>query len=552
MLTRAPSAARTACDPRLEKSNNNAAGREQAETEMSNTKTIAKNTGWYGLETAISSIVTLFTSVAIARVLGPSKMGYIVYVSLIASMASGLGGLGIPATTRKYMAEFLGMADPGNARYIYFRTLLLQMGLASLATGGVLVWVLRDAKADYRLASVLIVLSIWPSMVNFISAQANVASENLSANLPGSVTSIFVYFVAIAATVVFKWGVNGVGLSLLLMRSADFLVRLIPTLRGVLAWETVQVHPHGLSRRMVAFAWKSVLSMFLALIVWNRSEVFLLKYLCSDIRQIAFYSVAFSMAERLLVSATVFGSAIGATIFAQYGRDRTKLPAITAASFRYLALTSIPLHFITAALAIPILLVLYGKAYQDAAAVVTLAPLLCMPKAFMAPVQSLFESMEKQSFIILSTVLAGIVDMGVAWYLIRGGHGAVGACIGSGAAQVTAIGLLWSAGIVLFGVKLDWAHLAKVLLASAVAACAGYFVARQFVPLAGVLCGGSVSLMVLFALFYLLRVLEAQDRIRFATVNRMLPKPIGGPADRLLLLLIRPEPGSVAAAGRAS
>jgi O-antigen/teichoic acid export membrane protein len=56
----------------------------------------------------------------INRYLGPEKNGYIVYVSYIASLVSGLGGFGIPATTRKYMAEFIGMGDRGTARYIFF------------------------------------------------------------------------------------------------------------------------------------------------------------------------------------------------------------------------------------------------------------------------------------------------------------------------------------------------------------------------------------------------------------------------------------------------
>jgi len=516
---------------------------------MSNTKTIARNTGWYGLENAINFVVTLFTSVAIARVLGPAKMGYIVYVTLIATMVSGLGGLGIPATTRKYMAEFLGMGDQGNARYIYFRTLLFQIGLASLSTAGILFWVLRDANADYRVASVLIVLSIWPSMVNSISAQANVAAEKLSANLPASVASILTFFIAIAATVVLKWGVNGVGASMLLMRAVDFLVRFFPTMKRVRAWETAHIHPVGLTRRMLAFAWQSVASMLLALIVWNRSEVILLKYLSSDIRQIAFYSVAFSMAERLLISSTVFGSAIGATIFAQYGRDKSRLPAITASSFRYLALTSIPLHFISAALAVPALLLLYGHQYQGAAMVVMLAPLLCMPKAFIGQVQSLLQSAERQSYVIMATVLAGIVDMGVAWYLIPA-HGAVGACIGSGAAQVMAVGMMWAIGIHLYKVKLPWLQVAKISLASVSAALAAYYFATRFSSLWAIVWGGSASLIVLFGLFYLLRVLEPEDRTRFNTVTRMLPKPVSGPVDMFLSLLIRAESGSVVAAGR--
>lgn len=514
---------------------------------MANTKTIARNAGWYGLENAIGFVVTLFTSIAIARTLGPSKMGYIIYVTWIASIVSSLGGMGIPETTRKYMAEFLGMGDRGTARYIYLRTLLLQMILATLATGGIIFWVLRDANAEYRVASVLVVLSIWPAMVNFVSAQANVATEELSTNLPASVISTFVFFIAIAATVVFKWGVLGVGASMFSMRAVDFLVRIVPTMKRILAWDKAHVQPAGLPKRMMSFAWQSVTTMILALIVWNRSEVILLKYLCSDIRQIAYYSVAFSMAERLLISSAVFGSAASATIFAQYGRDKSRLPAITASSFRYLALSSIPVHVIAAALAAPALLLLYGNQYRGAATVVTLAPLLCMPKAFIGPVQSLLQSAERQGYVILATVLAGIADMSVAWCLIPA-HGAVGACIGSGVAQVMAVGMMWAVGIHLYKVKLPWLQVAKIACISVLASLTAHYVAVPFSPLWAILWGGSASLIVLFGLFYLMRVLEPEDRDRFNTLTGMLPKPIANPVNAVLFLLIRPESAGVTSA----
>jgi len=506
---------------------------------MSNTKTIARNTGWYGLESVISAAVTLFTSIAIARTLGPSKMGYIIYVAWIASIVSSLGGLGIPATTQKYMAEFIGMGDRGTARYIYLHTLLIQAAMATVATTGIIFWVLRDASADYKLASVLIVLSIWPSMVNFISAQANVATEELSTNLPASIISIFVFFIAILATVVLKWGVIGVGAAVLLTRLVDFLVRFFPTMKRVLSWETTHVQPAGLRGRMIAFSWQSVASMVVAMIVWDRSEFFLLKHLSADIRQIAYYSVAFSMAERLLIGSAVFGSAAAATIFAQYGRDKTKLPAIVASTFRYLALTSIPLHLISASLAFPALILLYGKQYAGAAMVVTLAPLLCMPKAFIGPVQSLLQSTERQSQVILATVLAGVVDIGVAWFLIPK-HGAVGACIGSGAAQVMAVGTMWAIGIHLYDVKLPWMQVAKITFISVLAALSAHFIAMRLSPLWAILLGGSASVVVLCGLFYLMRVLEPEDRARFSVLTGMLPKPIARPLDKMVSLLIRP------------
>jgi O-antigen/teichoic acid export membrane protein len=507
---------------------------------MSNTKTIARNTGWYGLESAINSFVTLFTSIAIARTLGPSKMGYFIYVSWITTVVSSLGGMGIPATTQKYMAEFIGMGDRGTARYIYFRTLLLQAGLATLATAGLLVWVLRDASQEYRVATALLVLSIWPSMVNFVSAQANVATEELSTNMPGSIISILAFCMGIAATVVLNWGVVGVGASMLLMRVVDFLVRFFPTMKRILAWDTTHVQPEGLSKRMMSFAWQSVASMVVVMIVWDRSELILLRHLSSDIRQVAFYSVAFSMAERLLIGSAVFGSAATATLFAQYGRDKSRLAAITASSFRYLALTSIPLHVISVALAAPALLLLYGNRYKGAVLVVTLAPLLCLPKAFIAPVQSLLQSAEKQSYVIAATVFAGMVDIAVAWYFIPA-YGAVGACIGSGAGQFTAVGVMWAVGIYLFKVKLPWMQVAKIALISVLASLTAHAIAVYLSPFWAILLGGSASLIVLFGLFYLMRVLEPEDHDRFKIMTGILPKKVAGPLNVFLTLLIRPE-----------
>jgi len=453
-------------------------------------------------------------------------------------LVSSLGGFGIPATTRKYMAEFIGMGDRGTARYIFLRTLLLQTGLATLATGGFLYWVLGDANPDYKLAAALLVLSIWPSMVNFIPAQANMATEDLSTNLPASVVSMFIYLIAIAATVVFRWGVVGVGAAALLMRTVDLVVRFFPTLKRVLSWETTHAHPPGLRKRMMAFAWPSVATMAVALIVWGRSEILLLKSLCPDIRQVSFYSLAFTMAEQLLLAAGVFGTAAGATIFVQYGRDKSRLPAITASIFRYLALLSIPLHFIAAALAVPALLLLYGTKFQDAAMVVMLAPLLCIFKAFISPAQSLLQCSERQSFVIAATVLAGVVDWGVAWWLIPA-HGAVGACIGNGAAQATAVLIMWVVAIHLYKVKLPWLQVAKIVFISALAALTAHFIAVRLSPVWAILCGGSAALIVLFGLFYLMRVLEPEDRFRLSTVVRMLPKQIATPADSLLDALIR-------------
>jgi O-antigen/teichoic acid export membrane protein len=504
---------------------------------MTNTKTIARNSGWYGIEQVVGLLGGFVATVLIARTLGPYKNAPLVYVSYIANVASSLGGLGIPATTSKYMSEFMGMGDRGTARYIYFRTLILQALLATVATASIVIWVLNSATADYRVASILIVLSIWPSMVNSISSMANMATENVATNLPASIISTLVYFLAISTSVVMHWGVTGIGAALFLMRAIDFLVRFFPTLKRILGWETTHVQPAGLRNRMISFAWQSVATMLVSLIVWERSELLLLKRFCPDVNQMSYYSTAFSMADRLLMGSIIFSSATATTMFVQYGRDKSRLPLITASTFRYLALMAIPLHFIATSLAVPALLAIFGSKWAGAAAVATLAPLLCMPKAFIRPAQSILQSHERQSFVIWATVIAGIVDVGVAWSLVRA-HGAVGACIGSGAAQVTAVGMMWAVSIKLYKVRLPWVFLGKLTLVSVLASLAAHYVAMQFAPLWGLILGALVSILVFFALFYLFKVLEEEDRSRFELLTRMLPGSLARPASKILSILV--------------
>lgn len=499
-----------------------------------NSKTIARNTAWYGLENLIGFVTSLITSIAIARTLGPAKMSYIIYVSWLTTIVSSLGSVGLPETTRKYLAEYIGGGDYSTARFVYIRTFTIQTILATVATLGAVAWVLHNAPAEYRVAALLLVCGILPAMVNFISAQANVASENLSANLPASLASTATYFILTLSAVIFHWGVNGIAFAMFAMRMADFLVRLFPTMGRVLSWNSGHAHPPAdLRARMMRFGVQSVTGMLLAIVVWDRSELFLLEHLSTDIRQVSFYSVAFGLAERLLLFPSIFAAASGASILAQFGRDRSRLPAMTAAAARYIALISIPIHVIAVPLAAPVLLVLYGKQYVGALVVATVAPLLCLPKAFLGPVQSLFESTEQQKYFIMTTILASFIDIAIAWSLIPR-YGALGACIGSGAAQITAVGLMWAIGIRQYHIQLPWRFLLKLSAISTTASLAAYAVASRLSPLEELIAGSIIAIIVFFALAYIFKMLEPQDCSRFKIIANACPPALASPLNSLI------------------
>jgi O-antigen/teichoic acid export membrane protein len=136
-------------------------------------------------------------------------------------------------------------------------------------------------------------------------------------------------------------------------------------------------------------------------------------------------------------------------------------------------------------------------------------------------------------------MLAGIIDMGVAWLLIPA-HGAVGACIGSGVAEVTAIGLMLATSIYLYRVKLAWDLIAKITFISTLAALTAHYISMLLPPLLGILLGGSASLIVFFGLLYVMRVLKPEDRSRLNTLTGVLPGRFSGPVNKVLGWLVRP------------
>jgi hypothetical protein len=100
---------------------------------------------------------------------------------------------------------------------------------------------------------------------------------------------------------------------------------------------------------------------------------------------------------------------------------------------------------------------------------------------------------------------------------------------------------MWAIGIYLYKVKLPWVLVAKVTFISVLASLTAHFIASTLPPLWGILCGGGASVVLLFALFYLLRVLKPEDRARFNVLIRALPARFAAPVNAVLLLLIRPE-----------
>ena len=486
-----------------------------------NGKTITRNSFWYGIETLTGLFLTIFTSIVIARTFGPQKLGYFLYLWWIAGVAQTLGGLGIPAATRKYMSEYFGRGQIGIAKTVFYRTLGLQTLMAAVVSSAGLLAIWFFAERQYRVMGLFMIGSIFPSMVNSIAAGANTALEDLRANVPASLVSTGIFVTAVFSSLYFGWGLLGISIGLFTMRAAELVVRFLPLVNRF-SQHSAEPLDRTLSRRMFLFSGQSLILLLLGLIVWDRSEMVFLKYFCADIRQVAFYSVAFNMTERLLVFSQVFGTATGATMMVQYGRDSSRVRGLAETSSRYLALISFPVHLGLAAIAVPLVWLTYGSKYSGAVPALVVAACLGIPKAFFIPVQAVLSSWERQDLIIRWGLVSAALNLGLDFALIPK-YGAVGAALANGATQTFFSFALWVAAARLLEIRFPILPIAKTAIVAAVMAVAVHFTISRLPALLGVPLAIVLGVAVYLALIRIARVLKPADRGRMLNIKSHLP-----------------------------
>ena len=486
-----------------------------------NGKTITGNSFWYGVETVANLFLTVFTSIVIARVIGPEKLGYFLYLWWIAGVAQTLGSLGIPAATRKYMSEYFGRGQIGIAKTVFYRTLRLQTFIAAVISLAGLVVVWFFAERDYRVIGLFMIGSIFPSMVNSIAAGANTALEDLRANVPASLVSTGIFVTAVFSSLYFGWGLLGISIGLFTMRAAELVVRSLPLVKRF-SQHSAEPLDRALSKRMFLFSGQSLILLLLGLIVWDRSEMVFLKHFCADIRQVAFYSVAFNMTERLLVFSQVFGTATGATMMVQYGRDSSRVRGLAETSARYLALISFPVHLGLAAIAVPLVWLTYGSKYSGAVPALIVAACLGIPKAFFIPVQAILSSWERQDLIIRWGLVSAALNLTLDFALIPK-YGAVGAALANGATQTFFSLVLWVAAARLLEIRFPILPIAKTAMVAAVMAVAVHFTISRLPALLGLPLAIALGVAVYLALIRIARILNPADHGRMLNIKNHLP-----------------------------
>jgi len=507
----------------------------------SNTRIIGHNFLAMSLEVLAMLAATALTTVFIARVIGPARLGYFNLILWLTSITCSIGSLGIPLTTFKYYGQFLGGGQRELARAVFFYNLRAQTILASFLAALCMIAVFTVVDPHYRLCAALLIVTMIPNMVTFIPSQVNTAAEASRFNTRGAFVRASIYVIAVTLSLLLGWDLVGIAAGTLLACCAELVVKLVPVLKSMQNVDDIPL-PKEIRKKMFGFSGRSAGLMLLQIVVWDRSDVIFLKLLQSDIRQVAFFSVCFSLIDRLMLPAQAFANSLSATQMAESGRDKTSLFKITSQAFAYILIGALPVLIGVACIGNPLISVLYGRSYFPAIPVFVVVALLSIPTAVLTPARTLLYSAEDIGFVLKFGSIAAFVNIAADIVLIPR-YGAVGAAWANGIAQTIAGITIWSRVLSRYPVRINISVLLRLVAATfAMAAAVLAIVHMPFSALTKLAIAVPAGAIVFLMMSRVLKMLQKDDRRRLLSLSALVPMPARIWYERLINFLAPEQP----------
>lgn len=492
---------------------------------VDNTKTVALNSLWYGLDLFFTLGAAVITSIAVARVVGPDRLSDFQYLVFLTNVTVGLGSFGVSSATRKYMAECLNSGQPGVARALYLSTLGFQVLIAVAATAISLALVYWLADPHRLAVPVLLVVAMAPRFVAMIPSQANNAAEVMRRNtLPsvvgGAVSTGFTVLSLILLHREPDKALIGVAAAMVAASYLECGLKLY-TVERWMGGVARGVVSRELMKRMFTYSGQGLALTLLTVLVWDRSDIVILKALNSHKAEVTFFSLSFNLADKILMVPTSFCYSLAATMMAQYGRGQARLREMTVDGGRYALFLALPLLLGVACLS-PLVPLVYKQQYAPMVSTLSIVALFAIPKAMVAAPTMLLQATERQGFLIWWGCVCGAIDIGLD-FLLTPRYGANGAAIANGSAQALAALGIWIYVWRVYKLDLRSGRFGRTTLSGALMA-AGVLAFIHAVPgYAGMFGSIPVGAAIWFLALRLTGSLKTEDVSRIASVGSHLP-----------------------------
>jgi O-antigen/teichoic acid export membrane protein len=400
---------------------------------------VARGGAWRLAASLVPQVYVFAISVVAARVLGPDGMGRQSYIAFVAATTTLLLTGGLAASLMRNVAELVGKRDHEQISALV-RWTARRQGVAALlaaalvmAAGVVQGGDLRTAWAFAAAGAAIGVVHSVPNavLVGFQRWRQH-SVRALVTGAAGAAATIAVLL--LGGGIVGMFAVEAVVTAGGLVLMATLAARLVP------GWRRAPQPDADLQRRTRSYARGALLQLVLHVIVWRRTELFVLER-TSTPAALAHYSIAFSMLavlSRVPISLTATLSPAFATLKGAGQHER--IASGFARAVRLLLLASLPITAAVLAAGPRLLTGVYGGEYRPAGtALVIMAcafPLVALHHIGV----SLLQGLGTVRPLVAGGAAATVVDIALAAALIPD-HGATGAAIANACAQVTAAAL---------------------------------------------------------------------------------------------------------------
>ncbi len=408
---------------------------------------LVRDSFWSFANTLLTGVVGTLISVIVARYLGPEETGRFSFALWFMSSAAIVLGLGLQNAVLRFGAEIRGKY--GEPFAVVFLKRVLGVAMFLVAVWAPLLWLLLQFLHQYNVRLLadfdrpwLLIFGFGVYLfqgiaVAFVKSQRQFAFLTLINSLTFSLLTLGLLWAG-------RSGIRVEGfLFLYLIGLCGFIVLAMARYRRfLLSWKRLYWEEFPETwRRFVSYSLVVALIAVMDIIVWQRSEVFFLKWFGGP-EEVAFYSIAYDLSYKLMrlipgsvvaILLPVFSEWQGASEFSRLQRGYGEVT-------RFLALFSFPVAALMIVWSEPVIQLLYGRAFLP---VVPVLQILLFSAAFAVVGgvgSSLVLALERQRFIFLSGVLVAVVNLGLDFWLIPS-FGVIGAAVANFCSQLLGVGI---------------------------------------------------------------------------------------------------------------
>jgi O-antigen/teichoic acid export membrane protein len=425
---------------------------------------LMRNTAWYGLVTFIGLASGLLMSIILARGLGPSLMGDYSYLLWALRMLTAIATLGWTLATVRYTAEAYASGERERALGFVRFFLRRQLVTTAVVVTAVMAIVLTEVEPRLRVSFIVLALMLVPVTIEGIYTHAVYGAQRYDLTTQTSTVKMGLHLLASIVVVALGFDILGLVVALFLGTTLSCIMQRARA-RDVLGG--VGVAPSAGARREIRGYVRSLAVVaVLEALVRDRSEIFFLRLFAGP-EEIAYYSLAFGLATRVMVVPEIAVGALLPALAALHGRgDREEFARVYRTAMRYVALSGAPIAALVAALAPGVIHWLYGAAYLPAARLLGVLAVVAVLGALRKVAASSLQAVGDRHCALTATGIAVALNIVLAFFVIPT-YATAGAVLANSIAQVVASVWAFVGMARLHGARVPVGDLARISIAAA-------------------------------------------------------------------------------------